>query len=629
MTRFAFGRGAINIGFLSSAIAFGCGDQEPSEAAGHGSGGAAGTSANPFSEAGSDVGGVAGAASGGVGALATAGRENVAGENSYHACANAVATGQTPAIANFDDGALRVLSNEGRGGIWYNYDDGTNGKFTQNVEDGALHVSSDGWTGWGAGFGLSIGPWLSDGQRCFYNGDKYAGIRFRAKGKGRIRPIVATRDNLPVTDGGACQGDPNDCYNYPGGYARLTNDWQLFEFPFCAMRPQPVWGGLTPSPIKPSELIAIQFALSRDGQDYDFWLDDIEFFTAATAQRSVTCAKPCPMELAPYPETISPDVSELPLVGGLSLHTFDQATVHCGPMRRRYLSYVPASIAEASNAPVLIVLHGSTGNAESMKEFMARGRFEKLADRDGFIVVYGNAGPGELSSNDPRSTNSGSWRQDMFDDGEVDDVEYLSLVYQDLKARGVIAGSNDVYLAGMSNGGGMVLKAATERPDMWAGIAPFMAFDGWQPPPVPNLVGLRLKRILFGMSPNDPGLFSGTYTDVLAALPAKWAAAMGLPAEVIQSPVRSELPNVVSEGESYTGSSAIALRTRNSSVTQTDMSAAGSSGKLRVFEFARGGHFWPTQVGDADPLPVNEVWGFRNQDLDAADAIWEFFKSSD
>ena len=51
-----------------------------------------------------------------------------------------------------------------------------------------------------------------------------------------------------------------------------------------------------------------------------------------------------------------------------------------------------------------------------------------------------------------------------------------------------------------------MLKAATEHPEMWTGIAPFMAFDGWEPPPVPNLVGTHLKRILFGISPDDPGL---------------------------------------------------------------------------------------------------------------------------
>jgi poly(3-hydroxybutyrate) depolymerase len=392
------------------------------------------------------------------------------------------------------------------------------------------------------------------------------------------------------------------------------------------MRPEPLWGGAV-NPIKPSELISLQFKLASEGQNYDLWLDDLEFFTASTAQGSLSCTQPCPLELVPFPETIVPETPNVPLVGGLTLHTFDQPTVRCGAMRRRYLSFVPEGTTQSSNAPVVIVLHGSGCNAESMEDFQTKGRFNELAIRDGFIVAYGNAAPGALSSTDPGFYNTGSWRQDSFDDGELDDVEYLSLVLDDLKTRNVISGNNDVYLVGMSNGGGMVLKAATERPELWAGIAPFMAFDGWVPPPVPNLIGTRLKRILFAISSNDPGLFNGTYSEVLAALPAKWAAAMGLPTEAILSPVRSALPNVVSEGESYTGNNAIALQTRNSSVTQVDMSAAGATSQLRVLEIAHGGHFWPNPVGDSDPH-FNETYGFRNQDLDAADATWEYLSSS-
>jgi polyhydroxybutyrate depolymerase len=617
MTSFALGRWSFRVGFLASAFVLGCGDGSETRPSAS-QGGSGGASASPITDTVSKGGRATETASGG--------NSTSSGTTPYHACSSAVATGQAPLISTFDDGNLSVLPNEGRAGLWFTYNDGSKGQFTKEVEEGALHVTSSGWTGWGAGFGVSIGPWLANGERCYYNAEKYAGIRFRAKGKGRFRAMVATRENLPVADGGASECAPNDCYNYPGGYARLTGDWQVFEYPFCTMRPQPLWGGAV-APIQPSELIGIQFALARDGQDYDLWLDDLEFFTAETAQGSVDCSKPCPLELVPYPETIVPESAQVPLESGLTLHTFDQATVRCGLMRRRYLSYVPTDSSQRSNAPVVIVLHGSAANAESMEDFQTKGRFNELAIRDGFIVVYGNAAPGELSSDNRWFPNTGAWRQDLFDDGEIDDVEYLSLVLDDLKTRSVISGNNDVYLVGMSNGGGMVLKAATEHPELWTGIAPFMAFDGWEPPPVPNLSGTRLKRVLFGISPNDPGLFNGTYTSVLAALPAKWATAMGLPTDAIQNPVRSELSNLVNEGESYTGSNAIALRTRNSSVTQIDMSTTEMPGKLRVLEFARGGHFWPNPVGDTDPL-MNETYGFRNQDLDSADATWEFFKSS-
>ncbi|HEY5955640.1 MAG TPA: hypothetical protein VIV60_03760, partial [Polyangiaceae bacterium] len=272
MNSFRFGWRSISGGFLMGACVLGCGDDpqprgpvmrgDQGDAAGAtGLTDAAGAAGGPSAEASSAGGGVAGA----MGSMSgNSGNTTAPSINAYQACSNAVATGQAPVISNFDAADLRVLPNEGRAGLWFSYNDGTNGKFTENLEAGALHITSNAWTDWGAGFGVSIGPWLSNGERCYYNADRYAGIRFRAKGRGRVRTNVTTRENVPVAEGGACQRAGDDCYNYPGGYARLTNDWQVFEFPFCAMRPQPLWGGAV-APIKPSELIAIQFALSKEG----------------------------------------------------------------------------------------------------------------------------------------------------------------------------------------------------------------------------------------------------------------------------------------------------------------------------------------------------------------------------
>jgi poly(3-hydroxybutyrate) depolymerase len=203
------------------------------------------------------------------------------------------------------------------------------------------------------------------------------------------------------------------------------------------------------------------------------------------------------------------------------------------------------------------------------------------------------------------------------------------MVLADMQKRGVIAGNNDVYLMGLSNGGGMVLKLAKTHPERFKGIAPFMAYEGWNPTPVPPLNCAGVSRVIFGLSSEDPGLPDG-YRNVLSALPSQWAAAAGLPQAVIDSPVVTALPNTVNEGADYSGSSAIALRTRNSHVIQTDMSAPGACARVRVLEFVGGGHLWPTpELGQkADPTYVEE-YGFTNQDLDASDAVWEFFMAKE
>ncbi|MGC4064736.1 MAG: hypothetical protein QM784_08855 [Polyangiaceae bacterium] len=155
---------------------------------------------------------------------------------------------------------------------------------------------------------------------------------------------------------------------------------------------------------------------------------------------------------------------------------------------------------------------------------MTQGRLDALATRDGAIVVYANAAPGPYSSDVPTWPNADTWRHDTRDDGEVDDVVYVEMVLEDLQKRGVISGANDVYLMGISIGGGMVLRIAKALPGRVKGIAPFMAYDGWQPTPVPLLNCSGISRILFGISSEDPGLPSG-YRDELWKIASEWATA--------------------------------------------------------------------------------------------------------
>jgi poly(3-hydroxybutyrate) depolymerase len=543
-------------------------------------------------------------------------------EHAYQACPEiASGTGSAPVISDFNQNTLHVLANEGRGGVWYKDDDGSAGQLTVTLDSGALHVISADWSVWGAGIGLTIGPALSETMRCYYDASHYAGIRFRAKGSGMFRFNVGTFANYPVSIGGTCNQPGDNCLDWPGGTGKLTNEWQTYEFPFCALKSEG-WGqGVVP--LDPSQLLDMFFLLPKGGTK-ELWVDDLAFFTKDTAESPMVCdAITCPMDAVPIPATVRPETSWLPLTDEFTLHTFDQETTHCGPIRRRYLSFVPRDLASATNAPIVFALNGTGGDAESFRSMMTQGRLDVLAARDGAIVVYANAAPGPYSSDNPSWANADTWRHDTRDDGEVDDVAYITMVLDDMKQRNVISGDNDVYLLGLSIGGGMVLQIAKQMPERIKGIAPFMAYDGTNPTPVPALSCSGVSRILFGMSSDDPGLPAG-YRDVLSKLPAEWATAAGLPQEVITAPLITELPNTVNEGADYSGTSPIALRTRNSHVTQTDMRAPGACARVRVLEFVNGGHLWPTpELGTKADLV--DDFGFNNQDLDASDAVWEFF----
>lgn len=543
-------------------------------------------------------------------------------------CEKVRANGQTPLIDDFEVGEGQILDNEGRNGWWFDYNDGTGGKLVRReveVAEGeaskrALHVVASGFMKWGSGFGFNLHSASAAGVGCAYDASIYSGVRIRARGRGRLRVALGDVASTLPRYGGTCARPGESCYDQAGFWLRLEDQWKTFEVPFCAFLSEG-WRGYVEG-VDPSTLLSFHFQIG-EGEDVEVWLDDLAFYQVTPSASAQHCGGACPLDAVPNPAIIEPARSNAPLTRELSLHTFEQPTKACGSITRRYLSYVPSRLAARTSAPVLFVLHGKGANAEFMRSYLTRDRFDALAERDGVIVVYGNAAPGVHSIGDPRFLNSGAWRQSFFDDNQVDDVDYLERVLDDLKARGVIDGNNALFLTGMSNGGGMVLEAARRLAHRVSGVAALMPYDGEHPKPVPDLVATKLKRVLIAYAIHDPGMLPG-YHDVLAPLPAQWAKAMGLPEAVIAKPTKSALPDLVKEGANYRGKESVPLATRDSHVVQLDM-VASTGAHVRTLILDHAGHFWPNPTQLTEDMVLN-IWGFRNQDFDAADMAWDFLR---
>ncbi len=513
--------------------------------------------------------------------------------------------------------------------LWFQYDDGTSGTLRREEvevqgreENGrVLHASSSGFVRWGAGFGATLHPQSSPSRACAYDASAYTGVRLRVRGRGRLHLSFADPTSTPTDQGGTCQGEESRCYDRPGVWLHLTEEWRTVEYPFCAFTPAG-WGG-TRDPLDPSQLMGLHF-VAGPRETMEAWLDDVAFYEADPGQPPPACGPVCPLDAVPASAVIDPAATTAPLNDELRLYTLEQPTKSCGSLMRRYLTFVPERLPAKSSAPVLIMLHGSSANAESARTFMARDRFDALAKRDGFIVVYGNAAPGAHTSPEAGFPNTGAWRQGFFDDGLVDEVDYVERVLGDMKSRGTISGDNPVLLTGISNGGGMVLELARRLSPRIHGVAAIMPYDGEQPNPVPNLANTPLRRVLFIYTLDDPGM-APRYHETLAPLPAEWAQAMGIPEERTANPTKTALPNRVVEGADYEGASEVARATLNSQVTQLDRMASETDAHVRVLLMDKAGHFWPNPTQDSYDW-VLERWGFRNQDIDAADVVWEFLR---
>jgi len=188
----------------------------------------------------------------------------------------------------------------------------------------------------------------------------------------------------------------------------------------------------------------------------------------------------------------------------------------------------------------------------------------------------------------------------------------------------VIAGGNDVYLVGQSNGGGMALSAARQRPDAYSGVAAFMPFAGFSPTAPQSLAGARLRRVMFAYSTGDPALPPDYASQVLAPLARGWAQALGVSDRDLEKPAEAAVRDAVKEGEGRPDDDDEIVRaTRDSTARRLDLHSA--NGALRQIVFDHAGHFWPTR-DQADPPRLLAEFGLRNQDIEGAEEVWRFFR---
>lgn len=132
-----------------------------------------------------------------------------------------------------------------------------------------------------------------------------------------------------------------------------------------------------------------------------------------------------------------------------------------GGDERRWRLYVPVRAATAGAAPLLVLLHGCTQDAEDL----ARGtRMDDEAERAGMLVLY----PEQPSrANQLRCWNWFDPAHQTRDDGEP--ALLAALIAEVASTHGVDA--RRVHVAGVSAGGAMALLLAANYPERFASAA--------------------------------------------------------------------------------------------------------------------------------------------------------------
>ena len=273
-----------------------------------------------------------------------------------------------------------------------------------------------------------------------------------------------------------------------------------------------------------------------------------------------------------------------------------------GGRERTFFVYAPAAHAQAL-VPLVVVLHGGGGTGGGM-EWLTRGSFNRIADREGAVIVYPD-GIGK-GWNDGRSNDNATASQDG-----VDDVAWLRALPGILAAKFPID-LERVYVTGISNGGLMSYRLACDAADVFAAVAPVAANMSVDLAPVCRPVRSISVAIINGT--DDPVMpWGGGPVKVL------WLK-RGSVLSTSQTVARlSELDHC--SGMRDVGGVTDAVPNDGTSVVANAAQCAGGA-ELMLYEVRGGGHTWPQGEPYLGPRLVGRV----SQELDATGKLWAFFK---
>lgn len=182
---------------------------------------------------------------------------------------------------------------------------------------------------------------------------------------------------------------------------------------------------------------------------------------------------------------------------------------------RSYIIDVPSDFTKRSNAPLVFVLHGGGGNAESAIRMSG---FSDVALGDGAIIVYPE-GSGRLRNK--LKTWNATHCCGYAIENNVDDIAYFDQLI-DYLLKFYSIDPNRIFVTGMSNGGMMSHQLAIALPHKIRAIAPVVGgLFGDEKTPASPVAALIINGLLDQSVPYKGGQTSGAYKSAWDGTPLK------------------------------------------------------------------------------------------------------------
>ena len=276
---------------------------------------------------------------------------------------------------------------------------------------------------------------------------------------------------------------------------------------------------------------------------------------------------------------------------------------------RSWLTVLPKNYSAKQSYPLVIALHGGGGTAKQLMNNTRR-RFNKLATKEGFVVVYPQGVKKSWNDNSARDQNGFARKEN------IDDVGFIKKMIASLESNYNI-NSSEIFACGISNGGLMSQTLAMELPEKINAIG--MVASNFGEDQIHEVKGVVPFSIIFIHGTDDPIFpYNEGYIEVFNK---KRGNVMGIEKSIdYMCNLNGNSKNVVSipikntnENDGCRSEKIIYPNDRNPAF------------KVELIKVENGGHTWP---GAKEQRLIKRLVGKTTQDFDASDALWEFFKST-
>ena len=281
----------------------------------------------------------------------------------------------------------------------------------------------------------------------------------------------------------------------------------------------------------------------------------------------------------------------------------DHRTIIHEGIEREYILHVPENLN--NDSPIVFVIHGYTGSAEGIAAYSG---MNSIAEREGFIAVY------------PQGTTD-SYGNAFFnvsygfnDESTINDVSFIRELVKSISHEFNLK-RKKAFATGMSNGGEMSYLLACTSSDLFKAVAPVAGVlmkglkDSCElnsPVPVFEIHGTADKISLFeGDLNNEEG----------------WGAYYDLPSTIDFFAERYQLVNKtvkqITSKESGADYDIFFERHWTNDLEE----------EVWMYRIEGGRHVWPGTKFKwwNDPL-ARLYFGSGNEDINASEEVWAFFK---